>query len=258
METSLAKFEGKGITLEARVESDGAWITYEQTARLFGVALSTVTEHAAAIIKDSELTADTIRKFRMVRTEGPNEVIREIKHLNQDMVFHIGYRVKSDRGFEFRRWATSIITGDVVPYSRAALCVEEQALLMAQALVDQRRRLATVETSLARLEAKDAAREAEIESIASLPGPSVEAPPKTDGQSTVEIARKWAIGHGGAFREAFGILHKEIRYRLRIDLERREKAKKGKVRLSDIIDSSGKSAEIYAISCELFAVGKAA
>ena len=67
----------------------------------------TVNEHLKNIFEEAELAPEaTIRKFRIVRREGQREVARLIEHYNLDAILAVGYRVRSDRGTQFRRWAT--------------------------------------------------------------------------------------------------------------------------------------------------------
>jgi hypothetical protein len=66
----------------------------------------TVTEHVHHVVADGELDEATTRNFRVVRTEGNRSVKRDVTHVNQEMVLHVGYRVRSERGVEFRRFTT--------------------------------------------------------------------------------------------------------------------------------------------------------
>jgi len=67
----------------------------------------TVNEHLKNIYDEGEIEAQaTIRKFRIVRREGSREVEREIEHYSLDAILAVGYRVRSQRGTQFRRWAT--------------------------------------------------------------------------------------------------------------------------------------------------------
>ena len=58
--------------------------------------------------------APTIRKFRIVRREGPRDVEREIEHYSLDAILAVGYRVRSERGTQFRRWATERLSEHLV------------------------------------------------------------------------------------------------------------------------------------------------
>jgi hypothetical protein len=67
---------------------------------------STVNGHFKGIYAEGELAARaTIRKFRIVRTEGQREVAREIEHYNLEAILAVGFRVRSHQGTQFRQWA---------------------------------------------------------------------------------------------------------------------------------------------------------
>lgn len=83
------------------------WLNQTQMAALFNVSVKTVNEHVINIYTEKELPEDsTIRNFRIVRQEGSRDVEREITHYNLKTILAVGYRVRSDRGTQFRRWAT--------------------------------------------------------------------------------------------------------------------------------------------------------
>ena len=77
---------------------------------LFDVTVKTVNEHLINIYKQAEIRADsTIRKFRIVQTEGGRKVSREIDFYNLDAIISVGYRVNSVRATQFRHWATGVL-----------------------------------------------------------------------------------------------------------------------------------------------------
>jgi hypothetical protein len=83
------------------------WLSQALIAGLFQVSVPTVNVHLKNIFDESELQpGPTIRKFRIVRREGPRAVEREIEHYNLDAILAVGYRLQSERGSQFRRWAT--------------------------------------------------------------------------------------------------------------------------------------------------------
>ena len=101
--------DGK-VKIETHFENDTVWLTQEQMATLFGKGRSTITEHILNVFSENELEAErTCRKFRQVRTEGSRSVERDIEHYNLDVVISVGYRVKSQQGVHFRKWATALI-----------------------------------------------------------------------------------------------------------------------------------------------------
>lgn len=76
-------------------------------AELYQVGINTINHHIKAIYADSEQTpAATIRKYRIVQTEGRRQVTRLVDFYNLEMILSVGYRVRSHRGVQFRQWAT--------------------------------------------------------------------------------------------------------------------------------------------------------
>jgi len=74
---------------------------------LFGKARRTVGEHIQNLYAEGELEETaTGRDFRQVQKEGNREVTRTVTYYNLDVIISVGYRVKSQRGIEFRKWAT--------------------------------------------------------------------------------------------------------------------------------------------------------
>ena len=97
--------------VEVRVEQETVWLTQKQMAELFQKDVRTVNEHLPNIFEEGEADpAATIRKFRIVQTEGTREVSRLVDHYNLDVILAVGYRVRSHRGTQFRRWATERLT----------------------------------------------------------------------------------------------------------------------------------------------------
>lgn len=102
----------KGDTkINAYFEEDTIWMTQKSICELYQVAKSSVSEHISNIYKDGELDeASTVRKFRTVQTEGTRQVTRDRECYNLDMILAVGYRVRSNVGIHFRRWASEILT----------------------------------------------------------------------------------------------------------------------------------------------------
>ena len=102
-------YQASGVEqkIRVRVEDENVWLTQKQIADLFDVNVRTVNEHLVNIYLDNELDKDsTIRNFRIVQKEASREVTRDVKHYNLDTILAVGYRVRSDRGTQFRQWAT--------------------------------------------------------------------------------------------------------------------------------------------------------
>lgn len=111
-------------SIEVRYEDETLWLTQKMMAALFDVSTKTISEHLINIYTSGELDKNsTIRKFRIVQTEGSRQVARDIEHYNLDAVISVGYRVNSIRATQFRRWATGVlkqyaITGYVIDRKR--------------------------------------------------------------------------------------------------------------------------------------------
>lgn len=96
------------IKLSVPVVDETVWLNRNQMADLFGRDVKTIGKHIGNALKE-ELDHSTVAKIATVQTEGNREVEREIEYYNLDMIISVGYRVKSQRGIEFRRWANKIL-----------------------------------------------------------------------------------------------------------------------------------------------------
>ena len=93
--------------IEVRLDEKTVWLSQRLLAELFQKDVRTINEHIQNIYEEGELAPEaTIRKFRIVQTEGKREVERIVDFYNLDVIIAVGYRVKSHRGTQFRRWAT--------------------------------------------------------------------------------------------------------------------------------------------------------
>ena len=96
--------------IEARYEDETVWLSQKLMAALFHVDVRTVNEHLKNVFEQGEVTPEsTIRKFRIVQTEGKREVVRNVDFYNLDAIISVGYRVNSVRATQFRQWATRVL-----------------------------------------------------------------------------------------------------------------------------------------------------
>ena len=102
----------KGDTkVDVYFTEDTIWMTQKSMCELYQVAKSSISEHIRNILEDGELDEDaTVRKFRTVQTEGSRQVSRELDYYSLDMILAVGYRVRSNVGIHFRRWASGVLT----------------------------------------------------------------------------------------------------------------------------------------------------
>ncbi|MCK5943358.1 MAG: virulence RhuM family protein [Planctomycetes bacterium] len=104
----LYQTEDGKTRIQCRFEGETIWLTQALLADLFQRDVRTVNEHLVNIYDEGELQREaTIRRFRIVRTEGAREVSREIDHYSLEAILAVGYRVRSPRGTQFRQWATA-------------------------------------------------------------------------------------------------------------------------------------------------------
>jgi hypothetical protein len=107
----LYQTEDGRTRIQCRFENETIWLTQALIAELFQKDVRTINEHLVNIYEENELNPGaTIRKFRIVRSEGPRQVAREIEHYSLPAILAVGYRVRSHRGTQFRQWATARLT----------------------------------------------------------------------------------------------------------------------------------------------------
>jgi len=93
--------------IEVRLDEGMVWLTQALIAELYQTTIPNICIHIRNIFKEGECTpAATVKEYLTVQTEGTRSVQRSIEYYNLDMILAIGYRVRSHRGTQFRRWAT--------------------------------------------------------------------------------------------------------------------------------------------------------
>ena len=109
-EIVIFETKDKQIKLPVTVEGETVWLNRNQMSELFDRDVKTIGKHINNALKE-ELSADnsTVAKFATVQLEGEREVERYFEYYSLDVIISVGYRVKSKRGVEFRRWANSVL-----------------------------------------------------------------------------------------------------------------------------------------------------
>ncbi len=100
------------IKLEVRLENDTVWLNAVQMANLFNRDEKTVRKHISNALKEELSDTVVVAKFATTTQHGAMEgkfQIHEVSFYNLDVIISVGYRVKSQRGVEFRRWATRVL-----------------------------------------------------------------------------------------------------------------------------------------------------
>ena len=109
-EIVIFETEDHQVKLPVTMESETVWLNRNQMSELFDRDIKTIGKHINNALKE-ELSVDnsTVAKFATVQIEGEREVERNIEYYSLDVIISVGYRVKSKRGVEFRRWANSVL-----------------------------------------------------------------------------------------------------------------------------------------------------
>ena len=107
----LVKFVDGNFELEVNVSpsEDTVWLSQEQMAYLFSTTKQNISLHISNIYKEKELDNRTVKDFLTVQIEGIRTIKRFVRVYNLDMIISVGFRVKSQRGIVFRKWALSIL-----------------------------------------------------------------------------------------------------------------------------------------------------
>jgi hypothetical protein len=93
--------------IEARLQDENVWLTQAQLQELFQKGKSTISEHLTSIFDSGELDENSVvRKFRTTAADGKQY---NTNYYSLDVIIALGYRVHSNRGTQFRKWATSIL-----------------------------------------------------------------------------------------------------------------------------------------------------
>ena len=133
-EIILYETQDNGIAIDVLVENETVWLNRQQIAVLFDRDIKTIGKHINNALKeelavvptvaknapvgvDNSVVANfattennsTVAKFATVQQEGNRQVLREIEYYSLDVILSVGYRVKSNQGIRFRRWANQIL-----------------------------------------------------------------------------------------------------------------------------------------------------
>lgn len=103
-EIVLFETEDRQITLQVPVEQETVWLTQAQMTELFGVDRTVITRHVNNVFKEKELDRESnVQILHVANSDRP------VQYYNLDVIISVGYRVKSKRGVEFRKWANSVL-----------------------------------------------------------------------------------------------------------------------------------------------------
>jgi hypothetical protein len=103
----IYQLEDGKTKIDVRLENETVWMTQKAIAELYQTTPQNITLHIKNIYEEGELEENsTCKNYLQVQTEGNRTVQRNSRHYNLEMIIAVGYRVRSSRGTQFRRWAT--------------------------------------------------------------------------------------------------------------------------------------------------------
>lgn len=107
----VLKFVDNDFELDVKVDNPNytVWLTQKQLSLLFNVSTDNIGLHIKNIFAENELDDSTTEKSSVVQKEGNRNIRRNVSLYNLDMIIAVGYRVKSNRGILFRKWANKIL-----------------------------------------------------------------------------------------------------------------------------------------------------
>ncbi|HIZ02334.1 MAG TPA: virulence RhuM family protein [Candidatus Bacteroides merdipullorum] len=94
------------VKLEVRLENETVWLNRQQLSELFARDIKTIGKHVNNALKEELAGISVVAKFATTAADGK---VYQVEYYNLDMVLSVGYRVKSNRGIEFRRWANKVL-----------------------------------------------------------------------------------------------------------------------------------------------------
>ncbi len=94
------------VKLEVRIEDETVWLNRQQLSELFNRDVKTIGKHVNNALKEELAGISVVANFATTAADGKTY---QVEYYNLDMVLSVGYRVKSNRGIEFRRWANKVL-----------------------------------------------------------------------------------------------------------------------------------------------------
>jgi prophage maintenance system killer protein len=132
----LVRFTDDGFELDVRTDSENetVWLTKKEMSLLFDVSIDNISLHIKNILKDKELDYSVVEESSVTASDGKKYLT---KLYNLDMIISVGYRVKSQRGIIFRRWANSVLKD----YLLKGYAVNERKLIALNKTVEIQNRM---------------------------------------------------------------------------------------------------------------------
>ncbi len=105
MKNEIILFENQDVKLEVNMKDDTVWLNREQLAMLFDRDIKTIGKHINNALNE-ELDNSVVAKFATTAKDGKTY---QVEYYNLDMIISVGYRIKSQNGIIFRKWANKVL-----------------------------------------------------------------------------------------------------------------------------------------------------
>lgn len=92
--------------IEVRVENETVWLNRNQIALLFDRDVKTIGKHISNVLREELRSISVVAKFATTASDGK---VYQVEYYNLDLIISVGYRVKSERGIQFRLWANKVL-----------------------------------------------------------------------------------------------------------------------------------------------------
>ena len=102
MKNEIIIFDNQNVKLEVNLKDETVWLNQSQMAELFGRDVGVISRHIKKILKE-ELDESNLQKMQIANSDKP------VTFYNLDMIISVGYRVKSQNGIIFRKWANKVL-----------------------------------------------------------------------------------------------------------------------------------------------------
>ena len=112
MQNEIIIYQSENLSthIEVLIEDETVWLTQLQMVDLFQSTRQNISLHINNVFKEGELDEfSTVKEYLIVQQEGNRRVKRAVKIYNLDVIISVGYRVKSQRGTQFRIWANGVL-----------------------------------------------------------------------------------------------------------------------------------------------------
>ena len=104
---NIFKSKDGRVALDVELDNDSVWLTREQLSKLFDRTRTVIGRHIRNIFKENELEESSVcAKFAHTAADGKTY---SVQCYSLDVIISVGYRVKSNRGVEFRQWASNVL-----------------------------------------------------------------------------------------------------------------------------------------------------